>query len=409
MMVRTYCFVFLSLAVSVVDVHEIPGSGTRDIADERVIVVGAGAAGLYAGYKLVGLGCENVTILEASSVWGGRVRGLDDFADFPIDAGGEWIHTNPAQIFDELLLFDEVDPAEQGFTTVAYTPSTMSTTVLGFLTLVRPLLPTIFQIVYSLFVGYTDSKFKTGSWYKFVETYFFSKVSDAIVYDAVVNQVSYDDSTGVVVRTTDGQEYAGDRVVMAVPLSVLQDGDVEFVPSLPGGTQESIRSGDWAQGMKMFVEFSTKFYSDFHLPNSLVWTSLSWLGEEIYYDAAWEKNSTKNVLGILMVGKLAEDVVRKPTEEILEDVLGRLDRMFSGQASSSYVKHFVMNWSDEPYVRGAYSYYGLENNEVKTPVVNRIFFAGEYIAPSCDSLSTIHGAALSGSAAIDKLLETLRR
>jgi hypothetical protein len=36
-----------------------------------------------------------VQILEASPLWGGRVRKANDtFADFPIDIGGSWIHEN---------------------------------------------------------------------------------------------------------------------------------------------------------------------------------------------------------------------------------------------------------------------------------------------------------------------------
>ena len=46
----------------------------------RVIIIGAGAAGLSAGYLLAQLGID-FKILEASSVYGGRLKTSTDFAD----------------------------------------------------------------------------------------------------------------------------------------------------------------------------------------------------------------------------------------------------------------------------------------------------------------------------------------
>ena len=53
-----------------------------------VIVIGAGAAGLTAAYTLAQHGID-VRVLEASSVYGGRVKKMEHFADFPIDLGAE--------------------------------------------------------------------------------------------------------------------------------------------------------------------------------------------------------------------------------------------------------------------------------------------------------------------------------
>jgi monoamine oxidase len=56
-----------------------------------VIVVGAGAVGLSAAYLLNQRGIQ-VQILEALSVFGGRMKRVTDFADFPIPTGAEWLH-----------------------------------------------------------------------------------------------------------------------------------------------------------------------------------------------------------------------------------------------------------------------------------------------------------------------------
>jgi monoamine oxidase len=57
----------------------------------RVIIVGAGSAGLAAGSLLIDSGFD-VKILEASNKICGRVRKLEGFAEFPIELGGEELH-----------------------------------------------------------------------------------------------------------------------------------------------------------------------------------------------------------------------------------------------------------------------------------------------------------------------------
>ena len=59
-----------------------------------VVVVGAGAAGLYAAHLLRQQvkPMLKVVVLEAASRIGGRILTLDGFAPFPVDLGAEFIH-----------------------------------------------------------------------------------------------------------------------------------------------------------------------------------------------------------------------------------------------------------------------------------------------------------------------------
>lgn len=67
----------------------------------NMIIIGAGAAGLSAGYLLQQQGIE-FQILEASSNYGGRMKRTTEFANFPIPLGAEWIHVKP-NILEEIL------------------------------------------------------------------------------------------------------------------------------------------------------------------------------------------------------------------------------------------------------------------------------------------------------------------
>ena len=56
-----------------------------------VLIIGAGAAGMTAGYLLNQQGVD-FQILEASTVLGGRMKTTTDFVDFPIPMGAVWLH-----------------------------------------------------------------------------------------------------------------------------------------------------------------------------------------------------------------------------------------------------------------------------------------------------------------------------
>ena len=62
--------------------------------DGKVIIVGAGASGLAAA-KILEQNQIDYTILEATNRYGGRLKKDTTLADFSIDVGAEWIHSNP--------------------------------------------------------------------------------------------------------------------------------------------------------------------------------------------------------------------------------------------------------------------------------------------------------------------------
>ena len=82
-------------------------------APERcdAVVIGAGPAGLAAGYLLDRYGID-YTLFEASGRWGGRVQRMDDFVDVPIDLGAEWLHDLPGALSEVVD-----DPSDDVFPT----------------------------------------------------------------------------------------------------------------------------------------------------------------------------------------------------------------------------------------------------------------------------------------------------
>lgn len=57
--------------------------------DKRIVIVGAGAAGIAAGTRLLEAGCTDVRVLEAEQRIGGRVNTVS-YGDSVLDMGAQW-------------------------------------------------------------------------------------------------------------------------------------------------------------------------------------------------------------------------------------------------------------------------------------------------------------------------------
>ena len=64
----------------------------------KVLVIGAGAAGLACAHKLISK--YTVKILESSNDFGGRVKTLKGFAKVNLEAGGEEIHYKNTPLYN---------------------------------------------------------------------------------------------------------------------------------------------------------------------------------------------------------------------------------------------------------------------------------------------------------------------
>ncbi len=355
----------------------------------KVIIVGAGAAGLAAGYLLHRLGVD-FQIIEASDRYGGRVKRTDSFADFPIDLGAEWIHASP-KVLSEILNDPNAD-AQVEF--VTYNPQKIGVAQEGEVRMVN--------------AGnnfYSEIKFKDSTWFGFFEQHIVPKFLDRIVLDTPIKQIDYAQDR-VLLTAQDNSTFEADRVLVTVPIKILQTRNLEFVPALPvekTGAIDSISMGD---GLKAFIEFSEKFYPDILLFGGLLEALAT--DSKTYYDAAFRKDSQRHVLGLFTINEPASRYTGLGSDEaIIAEILAELDALFDGKASPSYLQHVIQNWSAEPYVQGSYSYNFADDqtetvNALLTPLDGKVYFAGE--ALSIDSQATVHGACESAYSVVERML-----
>lgn len=389
---RDFIHKCIAMGVGIPFLSAIPSLDAKAQKLSKVLIVGAGAAGLTAGYILNREGV-NVQILEASPIMGGRVKRLEGFAPVPLDSGAEWIHTDPS------VLQDIVDnPGNRvNIETIVYNPKTISTwsdEKLNKNNWVR--------------MFYSEYKFKSTTWYGFFEKYIAPSIQNKITFNSPVTRIDYSGDE-VLVKTSNNKKYTVDKVLITVPVKILQSNLITFTPSLPKDKKKAIDSIYMGDGIKVFIEFSKRFYPDIVLFGSLYSNYVN--GEsKTYYDAVFGKGINKNILGLFAINQHAKPYVNLNSDkEIIAKILAELDEIFAGQASKSYVKHATQNWSKEPFVRGSYSWDFDDKQydsmaEIFSPVQDKIYFAGE--AMSEDNQATVHGACESAFISVEKMFQS---
>lgn len=354
----------------------------------RVIVVGAGAAGLTAAYHLKQAGID-IHVLEASHRWGGRLKRLDGFSDVPLDLGAEWIHDDPTILGHILGQGDTT----MGVDTIAYDPQTFQFWNDGAL-----------KNINMLRHVYKEVKFRDTTWFGFFERFVVPSVAQDIQLGAEVTAIGRTQE-GVSVKLTDGSQIEADRVLVTVPISVLQQNKIAFVHGLTSETLRDVSDIPFGSGFKVFLKFKERFYPDIVLEGSR-WEVLNtdtW-DSKIYYDAALRKPTKDNLLGLFTVAQGDLERAGMTDDDLVQSVLDELSEMFGGVVRQGFEGAVVQNWSRAPHIMGSYSMSDESNaahQEILSPIDGRVFFAGEFLGG--DARSTVHGAALSALDAIEAM------
>ncbi|MEM9420150.1 MAG: FAD-dependent oxidoreductase [Planctomycetota bacterium] len=350
---------------------------------ERIVIVGAGPAGMTAAHLLRQHGIK-VAVLEAVPTHGGRIKHHTTFTDFPISLGAEWVHVEPG-ILDEIVN----DPAVNVTTEVrAYDPDDLAGYYDGQLTL-GPIGDEL------------DRKFVGSSWLDFFNTYIYPGIADAITFNTPITTIDY---SGDEVQMTDakGETHVADRVIVTVPLKILQRGDLTFKPALPARRARAIETADIWSGLKVFLEFNEKFY-----PAALAFPDSEMKqGQRLYYDVAYGQNTQANILGLFAVGHHADSYLALSDDDLLKRILAELDEVFDGEATRTYVRHLVQDWNDEPYIHAAYLADDAPlstSKHLAGSVDDRVYFAGDAYTRFHD-WSSVHAAAWSAMETVEDLL-----
>jgi monoamine oxidase len=317
-------------------VHGAYASGA-DAADEiigmgaaKVIVVGAGAAGLSAARRLQDEGIE-VRILEGRSWVGGRVH-TNNSLGAALDLGASWIHGIDGNVLTELADEAGIERLATDYdNTVVFdasgevlAPDEVPESHRDVVDVENEYGVDVEELSRDAFIEGDD---QVGGDVVFPNGYselmeYLAKGLD-IELSTVVTAINHDE-TGVDVTTETGDVQSADAVLVTVPLGVLKAGTIAFDPPLPDDKLDAIDRLGMGHLSKVYLSFEEAFW-----PADVEF--FGYAGPEPSHFPFWANMTTVTGAPVLLAfhgGTAADELELLDDEVIVEQALDVLRTMF---------------------------------------------------------------------------------
>ena len=437
----------------------VPGGVVGPV--ERVVVVGAGIAGLTVANALAH-GRVECVVVEARDRIGGRLHTVD-LAGSPVDLGGSWIHTpigNPVRAFaeqagvscrdanplPELAGFDcgegrrlsaaEVE-ASLGMQFGAFPQAvgrlrgelgpdaSAADGIEAFVTgaglapgparRARQALHALVEAEsadlaerQSLRWMWNESEYG-GHYFGDVPDGGYRRLVEAMATGVDVRlgvdvaQVSLSPG-GVRVGCSDGTSQEGSHVVVAVPLGVLKRGAPRFSPALPPGRLAAIERLGFGHYEKVVLRFGEPFWRARGISHMMIFPA------NPGYPAVWvigqDAFGAGPVLAVHIFHSATSHVLDATPDDAAQWALDLLATAIGGRCPAP-VAVAVTSWANDPYSGGAYTHippgaHPADADLLGEPVGGRLLFAGEHTHSA--RMAYADGAMTSGIREAKRLL-----
>lgn len=441
------------------------GCGTSAFGEERntgvptgrrrVVVIGAGLAGLAAARELMRAG-HQVVVLEARDRIGGRIWTSNRWPDLPLDLGATWIHgstDNPlSDVSDEsgarrlltsyerAVIYDtngreisgrseaKLDSVREAMfealrkaqdadadTSVRRTLASLERRYAGDPEALRFLNFCVSGSIEQEYAG--DANRLSAHWYDSAKEFDgddvlfvqgFKVLTDYLAQGTdvrlsqVVREVRWQ-TAEIRVRTAE-REFAADQVVVTLPLGVLKNNDVRFLPGLPEEKRNAISTLGMGVLNKCYLRFAHAFWP----------VDMDWLEYVPAKHGEWtewvsfQRAMKKPVLLGFNAADRGREIETWTDDQIVASAMETLKAIFGADIPQP-IDWQITRWASDPFARGSYSYHALGStpgmrDTLGRALSTRLFFAGE--ATHRDYFGTAHGAFLSGLRVARDVLST---
>jgi polyamine oxidase len=438
---------------------DVPGGAAGPV--ERVVVVGAGIAGLTVANALAHGGVECV-VVEARGRAGGRLHTVD-LAGSPVDLGGSWIHMpagNPMRAFAEQVGVPcrTADPVPEiaGFDcgegrrlSAAEAEEVLGFYLEGFPDAAGPLATELGpessvaegietflaraglaagqarrarQMLYggieaeSAHLAGRQSLHWMWNEFEYGGNYFgdvpdggYRRLVDAMAtgvdvrLGVEVTEVVLS-AGGVRIQAADGAHEQGSHVVVTVPLGVLKRGAPRFSPGLPPDRLAAIGRLGFGRFEKVALRFDEPFWRAAGFPHVMIFPSdpSEWVVWALGLDAFGAGPTLVFFVFHSHAVRLSEatgDGAARWALDMLAEAIGRPCPPPTAVA--------VTSWASDPYTGGAYAHIPpgaspADADLLGEPVGGRLLFAGEHTQSA--RLAYADGALTSGIREAKRLL-----
>ena len=359
----------------------------------KVLILGAGMAGLVAGYELSKLG-HDVTILEARTRPGGRVFTLrEPFADgLYAEVGAARIRDNHHLTLKYVKAFDlPLEPFyPSNLRAVRFDQGGRQEVPIG---------------------GYTDAMTnhygeelggQPRLWHKIkggmdlLPKALATDLKDKIHYGAAVARIEQDAQQATVKFVKDRTAHAlsADVILCTIPFSVLRRLEL---PALSSRRRDLIKRTHYDNVSRVYLQTKNRFWEQ----NGLNGFAFTQGGIEIWHPT-WDQLGRRGILMTYARPVEADRITDLKESKRIAATMDQLDPIFTG-LRENFEYGVSKCWKEDEWARAAWGFVGVLEIVRASAPEGRIYFAGEHLSPW---FSWIQGAIASSLRAVKQIDET---
>ncbi len=438
------------------------GATTYAGADFDVVVIGAGMAGISAARELAQLAPElKVLVLEARDRVGGRMYTSHDVPGHGVELGAQLIHGSGAETWELVRKYDlqtrglNSRPKTESFHFLPggtpYRPDQAEIDALYQQVMVAHARYDGPDISYAAFLDtlsldesqrksvnaealswssepdaisaravindgaaweeYHDEDFQLIGGYGGLANKMAAELEGKIQLSSVVAGIYWREGLGGVSYVTNlqSQKVICKRLIVTLPVGVLQSKQIEVLPDFPDWKKQAIDSLEMGQVVVVPMLFDAPFWSELALaPGPLSWETPD---GRIQFGLPHSAEDGPAAVTGWFAGAAAQMLSDLGGRDGMQQVLRWLEGISGQGGLHARLKwHFYQDWVSDPYSLGSYSFTrpgGQGAHEVLArPLDETVYFAGEATAPA-PHYQTVHGAYMSGKRVAREVAESL--
>ncbi len=241
----------------------------------------------------------------------------------------------------------------------------------------------------------------------------FSAIVPNVELHTVIQSINYTGEKILLTGLQNGEPFSQevDKVIVAVPISILKASDIVFSPALPSIKSTALSRMGMDACIRLVFEYKANFWG---ASSGFLYGGVQ---APEYFNTGNGRSQYTKTMNITIAGPKAEQLSALGSG-MIPVVLEELDSIFSGKATQNIRRDddnnmvtIIQDWTKEPFIKGGTSYIktGGTNQDrinLSAPVSEKLFFAGEATDVSGDA-GTINGALLSAERVAQELIDTI--
>lgn len=425
----------------------------------EVIVIGAGAAGLMAAWELVRTG-KRTAVIEAKNYVGGRAQTIyENHFELPVELGAEFVHGDLplTKMLSEKAGFEQYKINGHIWQKEDKELDEQSDFVEDYSALNKKFKELKEDIPVSEFIKnylkgeeFEEARFTLKN---YVEGYYAADINKASTFSLRDDLNSSDDKQfrieGGYVKLIDylyeqcrgkgvqfflsdpvkeikwennkvevtitKEKFTSQKVLITVPVGVLQSESIRFSPAIPEQISAAKKLG-FGPVIKTILQFDEAFWKTPAYTEGKNLDKLSFIFSKAIIPTWWTYYPKKvAMLTGWSGGPHAEEIMDLSEDEIIQKAMQSLSEIFDiapALLQQKLKRWQVANWVKDPFSCGGYSYEVVNGKNLKqilkASVENTIFFAGEGLIDGPE-IGTVEAALTSGREMAHQLIASFKK